>query len=185
MLSLSEPKFQFDRNKFKEVVHFIVSISDPCELTKVKLHKALYFSDVFSFLEKSQPITGVDYVKQKFGPTARHLAWALRELENEGSLESYDEEFYGYIARRFKNKTDCRATSISDDEKNIIRHFTQFVCGKTASEISDLSHNAAWHSVGIGEAIPYHRAIRILPAEVDDEDMDWAETTITEYVQAT
>lgn len=37
---------QFDREKFLDVIHLICDRIDAAELGRVKLHKALYFSDM-------------------------------------------------------------------------------------------------------------------------------------------
>src|SRR5579872_3916095 len=86
---------QLDREKLKEAVLLIASICPPDELGNVKLHKTLYFSDMLHFLSEARPITGVDYLKQKFGPVARHLTQALSQLQKEGKLEVREDDYFG------------------------------------------------------------------------------------------
>ena len=83
---------QFDREKFKEAILLLASYCPAEELGNVKLHKILYFADMMNFLEEGRPLTGVEYLKQKFGPTARHLTSAVEELAREGRLSVREAE---------------------------------------------------------------------------------------------
>jgi hypothetical protein len=56
----------------------------------------------------------------------------------------------------------------------LVKEVADFVRGKSAREISEISHNAAWESVELGEAIPYFTALRLVPAEINEEDRQWA-----------
>jgi hypothetical protein len=160
---------QLDREKLKEAVLLIASLCPP-----VKMHKALYFSDMTHFLSEARPITGVDYLKQKFGPVARHLTQALGQLQREGRLEVREDEYFGLPKKTYVPKKPYEQQRLSDLEVSIIREMTDFVRGKSAREISAFSHNAAWEAVGWGETIPYFTALRLIPTEVDDSDREWA-----------
>ena len=77
VVSLDED-IQFDRRKLLSVVHCICATGPVEELGRVKLHKILYFADMLHYAARGQPLTGVEYQKQPFGPAARHLTWALQ-----------------------------------------------------------------------------------------------------------
>ena len=50
-----------------------------------------------------------------------------------------------------------------------------FVCkNNTARSISELSHTRAWEVASMGEVMPYHSAMNIVPVEVEPSDVDWA-----------
>ena len=95
-----EEGIQFDREKFKDVVHYVVDYVRANlgteALGNTKLHKVLYYSDILRYLDTGQPLTGVEYQRQKFGPTARYLTWALKELEAEGRVSVTKRNYYGY-----------------------------------------------------------------------------------------
>lgn len=165
---------QFDREKLKETVLLIASLCPPDELGNVKLHKILYFSDMLHFLAEARPITGVDYLKQKFGPVARHLTQATSQLQQEGKLEVRADDYFGLPKKTYVPKTKYKQHRLSDLEVSIVREMSDFVRGQSAREISIFSHNAAWESVELGEVIPYFTALRLIPTEVDDSDRAWA-----------
>ena len=90
------PDQQFHREKFKDVVHYIVARTNPDELGRVKLHKTLYFADMLWFIDKGVALTGAEYRKQPMGPCASRLTWALNALELEGRIKQAREWYYGY-----------------------------------------------------------------------------------------
>jgi Protein of unknown function (DUF4065) len=170
-----QENIQFDREKFKDVIHFIVSHAETTfgrsALGNVKLHKALYYSDFLTYLATMRPLTGEDYQRQKFGPTARHLSAAIRELVSEDRIRVDDEDYFGYPKKDYRCLVAPRTNRLSEGERNSIEVILKFVCGRTASEISDFSHDDVWASVGMGDRIPYFAAFAFTPVEVTDEDI--------------
>jgi uncharacterized phage-associated protein len=171
---LPKQRIQFDRDKLKEAVWLIASYCPPEELGNVKMHKILYFSDMLFFLHEGRPITGVEYLKQKFGPVARHLTAAVNTLISDGVLEVSESEYYGYYKKMYKPVEEYNKNRLTDDEIKLIKDVADYVRGKSAREISEISHNAAWEAARIGEIIPYFTALRLLPAEANDADRNWA-----------
>jgi hypothetical protein len=168
---------QIDRVKFKDAVHFIVASCAPDELGRVKLHKILYFADMLHFLDAGKPFTGCEYLKQEFGPTARHLAWALSELEAAGRIRVQERQFHGFRKQDFHSLSQPDRSRLTNSEVDLLGKVIDFVCARTAREISELSHNAAWQLYRVGEVIPYYSAFFIVPTETTDEDVAWGEQT--------
>jgi hypothetical protein len=170
--------FQFDRELFKDVVHYIVHYVgnnlDPGALGNTKLHKILYFVDMLHYLDTGRPLTGADYQRQRFGPTARHLTWALKALESEGRVSVSTRNYYGYARSEYRALKQPNPGRLSLPQTELIEHLVGFVCARTAVEISEFSHDDAWSSVPMGERIPYYAAFAMFPAEVTDDDVDEA-----------
>jgi uncharacterized phage-associated protein len=165
------PQLQFDREKFKRVVHYICSIARPEDLGNVKLHKALYFADMLSFLNGGVPLTGVEYQKQKFGPVAKHLTWAIDALSSEGAIATSKRNYFGYSKTDYVALTKPNMAGLSNEEVALLNDVVDFVCAKSAREISELSHDVAWHKAKIGETIPYYAAYGLIPTGLSDEDI--------------
>lgn len=178
---VASENYQLDREKLKEVVLFIASRCPPEELGNVKLHKALYYSDMLHFLQEGRPLTGVDYLKQKFGPVARHLTATLNALASEGRLKIEEEEHFGLFKKSYVPLAAYVPKHLNDEERALIAEVVDFVRGKSAKEISDISHNAAWEMMELGEVIPYFTALRLVPDEVTEADRDWAVSTALEH----
>ena len=169
-----EENIRFDYEKFLTAVHFICSTCTGDNLGRVKLHKILYFADFLRYLETGQPLTGEDYLKQKFGPTARHLNKALRELKQDGALEIETVPFHGYVKYVFTPLKAPRTNQLSEGEIALLREIIDFVCGQTASQISEFSHSEPWELVDPGERIPYFSSFGMVPSEIEADDLDWA-----------
>lgn len=178
---MATQRHQLDREKLKEAVLLIASHCPAAELGNVKLHKTLYYSDMLCFLNEGRPLTGVDYLKQKFGPVARHLTNALSALQEEGRIKVVDQDYYGFYKKTYIPTEEYRRDRLSEEEERLIREVADFVRGKSAKEISELSHNAAWESVELGEVIPYFTALRLVPTEINDSDRQWASEAAREY----
>jgi uncharacterized phage-associated protein len=175
---------QFDRPKLKDVVHYIVSrFEDPRDLGNVKLHKILYFSDMLMYAATGAPVTGVEYQKQQFGPVARHLTWALKALAKDGRITARREEYFGFPQLHLRASTPPPLEQLSDLERRLIDDVIDFVRGRSAREISDLSHTAVWESRKTGETIPYFTAFSLVPTVVTDADVAWGVEEARRLVQ--
>jgi uncharacterized phage-associated protein len=170
-----DESFQFNRERFKEVVHYAVHYAgsryNADSLGNTKLHKILYFADMLHYLDTGQPLTGADYLRQQFGPSARHLSWGLQVLEEEGRLSVSRRDYYGYLKSDYRSLQEPKRSRISQEHTKLIEEIVDFVCARTAVEISDFSHDDVWSSVPMGERIPYYAAFAMFPAEVTDADI--------------
>lgn len=176
-------KPEFDKEKFKAVVHYLCRHAGD-DFGRIKLHKALYFADMLHFIDTAHPLTGVDYVKQQFGPTARHLKWALDELAKDGKLGVSRENYFGLPKDVFRSFKEPETNLLSENERRLLDETLRFVSNYSATAISELSHNEAWHAFGIGECIPYETAYWLVPTEITDDDMAWAEAQMREHAHA-
>lgn len=174
---------QFDRQKFLDIIHYVSENCAADELGRVKLHKILYFSDMLYFLANSKPLTGEEYIKQKFGPTARHLQSALRELERNGRIAVRERSYFGFPKQDFIVQEKFDHSCLAEDERKLLDAVIDFVCARTAKEISELSHNDAWRLAEMGEAIPYFMAYSLVPTEITDDDRHWAQQEAERILQ--
>ena len=165
------PVPKFDRDKFLDVVHYICSRCEPEELGNVKLHKILYFADMMAFLDDFTPLTGAEYQKQKFGPVAKHLSWAISDLCKSGRISATKRSYFGFTKTDYISLLPPTSNRLSERDLNILNDMIDFVCARSAREISELSHNAAWHAARLGETIPYASALGLVPIFVSDQDI--------------
>lgn len=167
---------QFDREKLKALVLYISSRCEPSDLGATKLHKVLYFSDMIQFAATGRPITGAIYRKRPHGPTCDALLKTLKDLESDGLIDVTEENFFGYIKKRFRSKVDPDLSRFGPSELEIVDETIDFVCrNNSARTISEFSHTRAWEMVRFGEELPYLSAFYIFPSQVSQESLDWAE----------
>ena len=164
------------RDKLKALVHYVISrCDDPASLGSIKLNKVLWVSDLWAYVQRGQPITGEQYVKQQFGPVASTVG-ILRELEQEGKIAVRKREKPG------KHKTDYIELKSPDnldlftsEEISLVNEAIDFVCNRhTAMEISQKTHDLVWELADIGEEIPYEAMWASRLDGVTNNDVKWA-----------
>ena len=178
------PKIQFDREKFKEAILFVASYCPTVELGNVKLHKILYFSDMLFYLHEGRPITGAEYIKQKFGPVARHLTAAVNELVSEHKMLCEEVEYFGVYKKNYIVLSDFNPFHLSEYEISLLKEVCDYVRGYSAREISEISHDSAWKMAEMGETIPYHSSLQLVPVEITESDLNWALETARAHATA-
>jgi hypothetical protein len=165
---------QFNRQKLKNLVLLVCNSCQPSELGGVKLHKVLYFSDMLYYAATRRPITGETYVKQTFGPVAKHLPIIIRELVAEGRLEESFVNYYGFSKREFRAAREPDLSHFAADELATVRDVVEFVCRKnTAKTISEFSHTRVWEAAEMGEELPYFTVYAMYPAEISEDYLAW------------
>ena len=167
---------QFDYLKFRDVVHVIAERCPSDRLGRVKLHKTLYFADMFSYVGTGKALTGAEYRRQPKGPMATALGRALRDLEREGLVRVIREDYFGFQKDRFVVEKPANRSRLSPHELALLEEVIQFTClDNSARSISELSHTPAWDSVETGGVMPYSRA-HLMFASTDYDDVTaWAE----------
>lgn len=158
---------------------YICSICEPHRLGAVKLHKVLYFADMFWFAVTGTPLTGSTYRKRPHGPTSDELLPVLRQLSENGRIRIDEMNYFGYMKKVYITTENVDLSVFSDIETSLVNDIIQFVCyNNTAKTISELSHDKPWQSVGFGEVIPYHSAYSLFPSIVSEETIEWAEREV-------
>ena len=166
-------------NKLEDAIRLIISQCEPHELGQVKLHKALYYADMLTYLKCGKAITGATYRKRPFGPTCDAMLPALAELEAKGDIEVKKVNYFGYEKKEFTQLAPTNMTILDEEEISTLRYVTDFVCkSNTASTISDFPHDIVWESVEMGQDIPYTLALNWIPTSEDEEAKIWAKKEI-------
>ena len=176
---------QFNRQKFKDAIHYIVAKTRPDELGRVKLHKVLYFADMIWFIAEGHGLTGAEYRKQPMGPVATGLGRALGELEDEGRIQIGTRQYFGYDKAEYEVLQSLPDGRLTNLEQQLLDDVVEFVCrNNTARSISDFSHTRVWEATENGEVMPYFTALNMLPVEIEDAAINWAREEAAKLVAA-
>lgn len=173
---------QFNRTKFKAMVHYICANSPFDKLGFVKLHKIAYFADMLHYVQTGEALTGEVYRKQQFGPVAQHLWEIIDQLQREGAIRVESRDYFGYQKKDFISARSPNTENFDETELSLINNVINFACDRTAKELSELSHEYAWQSAKIGEVLPYFTALQMFPVEVKEEDIMWGAQEAEEIV---
>lgn len=164
----------------------ILYIADKCTedpgFGATKLNKILYFADFSSYARYGQPITGVKYMRLEKGPVPQALLPIRNDMEEKGevfvkkqTLFSGNREQHRVIALREPNLDLFRARDIA-----VVDEIIHLLWGKTADEVSNMSHGIAWHVFGNKQLIPYQTA-HLSNEGITDGDIIRAQELIMEH----
>ena len=176
----------FQRDKFKELVHYVcASCPNPADLGAIKLNKVLWFSDIIAFGKLGVSITGVQYIKQKFGPVPKPILPALNGLVQSGAIRIEEISYYGHLKKQYISLRAPNCTLFTDGELAITDSVLASITTRhTASSISDLTHDDIWKLAKIGEEIPHRAMLASKLGKVTDSDIAWAKTSLGHSQQA-
>ncbi len=172
---------QFDRQKFKALIHYVISRCPPDSVGRTKLNKTGFYADMLSYLQLGRPMTFETYVKQSHGPTATHLQSCLRELISEGAIEEHLVSYFNFSKFQYVSKYEPDLSRFTAPEKELVDEVSDFVClHHTARSISEFSHTDAWQSARHGEELPYFAATELLAeGDVEESDIAWADQELS------
>ena len=166
----------FQRDKFKELVHYVCAqCVDSSRLGAIKLNKVLWFSDTIAFAKLGESITGVQYVKQKFGPVPKPILPAINDLVREGALRVDEVSYYGHLKKQYVSLRAPNTSLFSEEHLAIVNDVLKAITERhTATSISELTHDDIWKLASVGEEIPHRAMLATKLGEVSDGDIAWA-----------
>jgi hypothetical protein len=154
-----------NEEKFAELLLYVAkrTAGDPT-VGSVKLNKLLYFAEFSSVRMTGVPITGVEYQRLDNGPAPRRLLPIRAALIEDGAAELRHATVFGFAQQRLIALREPDMSQFSIDEVAIIDQVVDLLWGKSAIELSEMSHREmGWRMVGDGETIPYESALLRLP----------------------
>lgn len=162
--------------KFKALVHFMVHecVNNPGRLGAVRLNKALWFTDVISYKSNGTSVTGEKYVKRQRGPVPARILSTLEELVAEDKIIIREPEFQ-YDSRKFLALARPDPSVLSESERDLAATVLETVCGHSANDISELSHDIIWESAAEGEEIPLYATLAADKGEISEDVRLWAD----------
>ncbi len=166
---------QFDRDKFKALLHYIVwRAGDKDGFGATKLYKVLWFSDARAYALFGEPITGESYVREKYGPLPRHALPVIQELSNDGTIRVWNDTYFNMPIRYFRSLTTPDKLSLSAKQREIVDYWIKHIADEhTAASISEESHDYAWEIAKIGEELPYHAIFANRIRDPEGEELEW------------
>jgi hypothetical protein len=121
-----------------------------------KLNKILYFSDFLAFARFGEPITGVEYQREKNGPVPKRLVPIRNEMIQSGELALQPLKLAsGRIQHRTVNLREPDLNVFTPEQIALIDSIIEALRDSTAEEVSEISHRmVGWKIAEPGESIP-------------------------------
>jgi hypothetical protein len=155
-------------SRLRELILYISQkCSDDPTFGATKLNKLLFYSDFFSYYRHGQPISGIEYQKLPNGPAPKKLVPVREEMVNCRDLTMQTVNFFSKQQHRCVPHRDADLSQFTGRDIALVDELINDLWGKTATEVSKLSHQRAWRIAKDRESIPY-QAIFLS----DDDDFD-------------
>jgi len=143
--------------KFKQVFLYILAkVGARPNVGQTVLYKLLYFIDFDYYELYEKQLMGLSYIKNTFGPTPVDFAKLSREMQKAGLIEEVKTEFYKHEMTKYLPLKEPDLTLLSAQELEFIDSELEKHSGKTASELSALSHkDIPWIGAKNKEVLDY------------------------------
>lgn len=161
-----------DERKLAELILYISQkcATDPT-FGATKLNKILCYSDFVFYAYYDRGITNVEYQKLPRGPAPRRLMPVRKELIDNGDLAIQGVVLKnGEIQKRTINLRAPNLDLFTGTEIAMVDRMIESMEGKTAEDVSEMSHNlVGWLVADEGETIPYN-TIYFANPPISEED---------------
>ena len=151
-----------DMEKYKHMIlsYLRSGLSKDGKVTKTKLAKLLYLADFAWYYDNLKSMSGMPYRKIIHGPVPDMFFRAISELEESGKIEIYkkrfDEDKDVFLISESESNTNENITSLSKDQKDLIKKIAKKWKDKKTQEIVNFTHNQMPYSIcRENEIIPY------------------------------
>lgn len=172
----------FDWEKFKRLVHYVIwRAGDRSGFGATKLNKVLWFAEARTYMLRGTPITGAEYIRQKYGPVPKAFVPAREELKSEGLIRVWQDRHYNRTQTRFKALRQPDTTGFTEDELKTVDWWIDHIDkDHTATSISDESHDYAWEIAKEGEVIPYYAFFASRVRDPNEAESEWVARKVKE-----
>jgi hypothetical protein len=167
---------QFDRDKFKALLHYFVwSVGVRVGFGAARLYKVLWFSDAHAYARFYEPITGESYVREKYGPFPRHVLPVIQELIDDGTIRCWNDTYFNMPIKYFRSLRTPAKLSLSPLHKEIVEQWIKNISNEyyTATSMSGETYDYAWKMADIGEELPYRAIFANRIREPKGEELEW------------
>lgn len=148
-------KMELNKNKFKNLLHYIISKSGFLVVGKTLLHRLLYFSDFnyFEIYEKS--LTNETYKRLPHGPLPVHFELAIFELEKEGKINA-DSRSGGDMSQFRYVSLKEPENDFTEEELNVVDEVIEKLSKMDAAQINEYSRgDMPWRAAEDYEIMKY------------------------------
>ncbi|MDD4179009.1 MAG: DUF4065 domain-containing protein [Candidatus Margulisbacteria bacterium] len=163
-MRISVPQVKID--KFKQVLLYLLErCAGKPNIGETVLYKLLYFIDFNYYEAYEEQLTGATYMKNKYGPTPVQFIKIIDQMENDNEIKMIKDKYYNYPQKRYIPLKKADLTKLKASEKETIDQVINQLSDKTASEISEYSHeDIPWRATKDKGEIDYELVFYRAPA---------------------
>lgn len=150
--------YSLNDRQFKDLLLYAAErLADDPQLGETKLNKVLFFADFTAYARLGEPITGAEYQRNHYGPTARRFTimrdWLVQH--DQARVEKVNVGDHEEHALRPLVRPNMDA--FSAEQRAIIEEVIERLRTYSNTGASELSHeeSAGWNALPQGATIPY------------------------------
>jgi hypothetical protein len=168
----------------QRLTEMILYVSDKCSTDPTfgatKLNKILFFADFHAYHRRGHSITGSEYMRLGRGPAPRRLRPIRDQMIENKVLAIHRRKVFDLEQHRTVPLREPDLTSFSADDIAVVDEVIEILWGKTAEEVSEMSHGIAWRAARDEQSIPYQAAY-LSNEPLTHDDCDRARELANEY----
>jgi hypothetical protein len=144
-----------DKNRAKQIIVEIIRLHDGELPTKTCLFKAFYFAHLYYAKSAPDYLSDWPIVRMPNGPGIDGADRLLQEMVDENVLDCRIARVGPYDAVKYRLKKDVIPDSLSVEHIGAIKAAVDFVKGKSATELSNITHeySRSWQMASNGEEL--------------------------------
>lgn len=128
-----------DKIKYKNLIlYFAEKIGALPNVGETVFYKLIYFAETLSLHRLKQPIIGEQFVKRQYGPVPKSFRTITNKMIADNELDKVIGRFYTYMQTKYLPRVE--SSGLTADEKSVADDIIRLLGAKSATELSDLSH---------------------------------------------
>ncbi len=172
----------------RKLRELILYISDRCETDEAygstRLAKTLFYADFLFYSKHGRSITGERYIRKPNGPMPDSMLAVRDQMVRDQELIVKVRDHLGFPQKRPIAIRQPALSEFSGEEIAMVNYVLSQLEGKSATEVSDLSHRfEGWQVAEDGEEIPYFTAL-LSHGEPTPDDWELARELAAEHALA-
>lgn len=148
------------RERLRQLILFVAERcqADP-NFGMTKLVKILYRADFESFARFGRSITGTQYKKLQYGPVSQAALDVRDEMKARGEIAVVKEGYTSHQRNRVVALAMADLSGFTGTDIALLDGVIEMFHGRTATYVSEFSHDRAWQAANYHELIPYEAAL--------------------------
>jgi hypothetical protein len=148
------------RDKLAELMLYIAKCSEEdSNFGSTRLYKALYYSDFLFYKKTGKSITNASYMRLQHGPAPKRGLPTIEELvSNKDAVMVEKESPFEAPQKRLVALRKADLSVFTAEEISFVDEVLSKLEGRTAKNVSDMTHDIVWQSAENKEEIPYETA---------------------------
>ena len=130
---------EIDEAKYRNLILYLAErVGAWPNVGETVFYKLIYFTETLALSKLGRAIAGEQFYKRQYGPVPVSFLATTRNMIASNELDLVVGRYYTYMQRKYLPRVN--SSGLTEEEKTIIDRVIRLLGNKTATELSDLSH---------------------------------------------